>query len=424
MTKYRQRINDKVLDRKLKSIGAVLIEGPKWCGKTTTAEQFAKTTIYVADPELQKQYMTMADLSPKKLLEGKTPLLIDEWQLIPKIWDTIRWEVDHRGEVGQFILTGSSVPASFDNTSHTGTGRFAWLLMRPMSLFESGESNGEVSISDMFEGKKEIFARTDIKLTDIAHAACRGGWPKTTTLSKDVSLSLAFDYLDAIVRYDISSVDGVSRDKETAKRLMRVLARHQGTQATIETICQDMETNDGAKITTITVNSYINALKKIFVIEDMRAWNPNLRSKTAIRTSDTRYFIDPSIATAALGISPDDLINDLNTFGFIFETLAARDLRVYADALDASVYHYKDKNGLECDAVIHLRNGKYGLVEIKLGGDKLIEQGAATLLKLSSKIDTDKMYAPSFMMVLTASGDMAYRRKDGVYVVPISCLKY
>lgn len=424
MTKYRQRINDKVLDRKLKSIGAVLIEGPKWCGKTTTAEQFAKTTIYVADPELQKQYMTMADLSPKKLLEGKTPLLIDEWQLIPKIWDTIRWEVDHRGEVGQFILTGSSVPASFDNISHTGTGRFAWLLMRPMSLFESGESNGEVSISDMFEGKKEIFARTDIKLTDIAHAACRGGWPKTTTLSKDVSLSLAFDYLDAIVRYDISSVDGVSRDKETAKRLMRVLARHQGTQATIETICQDMETNDGAKITTITVNSYINALKKIFVIEDMRAWNPNLRSKTAIRTSDTRYFIDPSIATAALGISPDDLINDLNTFGFIFETLAARDLRVYADALDASVYHYKDKNGLECDAVIHLRNGKYGLVEIKLGGDKLIEQGAATLLKLSSKIDTDKMYAPSFMMVLTASGDMAYRRKDGVYVVPISCLKY
>lgn len=423
MKKYKQRITDKVLAKKLQAKGAVLIEGPKWCGKTTTAEQISKSILYMADPEKKAQNLTMADISPKRLLAGDNPRLIDEWQLAPKLWDAVRFEVDHRDELGLFILTGSSVPVDSGEISHSGTGRFAWLLMRPMSLYESGESSGKISLNVLFSNPGEIFAENQLDLNSLAFLTCRGGWPLATTLSGDIALEQAFDYYDAVVNSDISKVDGVSRNPERVRSLMRSYARNQGTQAAHEVLCEDIATNDSSSFNSDTVYSYINALKKIFVIEDMEAWNPNLRSKTAIRTSNTRYFVDPSIAVAALGVGPDDLISDLNTFGLLFETLCIRDLRVFADALDGKVYHYRDKSGLECDAVVHLRNSNYGLIEIKLGGDKLIEEGAANLKILRDKIDTDKMKAPSFLMVLTGTGDFAYKRPDGVFVVPIGCLK-
>lgn len=423
MKKYKNRIADKLLLKKLSGKGAVLVEGPKWCGKTTTCEQIAKSVLYMADPEKQKQNMTMVDISPKTLLHGETPRLIDEWQLAPKLWDAVRFEVDHREELGQFILTGSAVPASYENIHHTGTGRFAWVRMRPMSLYESGESTGQVSLKELFNRPDEIFGKNEIDLSALAFLVCRGGWPRATEMNGEIALEQAFDYYDAVVNSDVSRIDGVIRNPERVRRLMKSYARNQGTQTTKEKICKDMSVNDSETLDSNTVYSYILALKKIFVIEDMPAWNPNIRSKTAIRTSDTRYFIDPSIATAALGLGPEDLISDLNTFGFLFETMCVRDLRVFADSINGNVYHYRDKSGLECDAVVHLRNGSYGLIEIKLGGDKLIEEGAETLKELKEKIDTDMMKEPSFLAVVVGVGDYAYRRSDGVYVVPIGCLK-
>lgn len=421
--KYKERIADRMLKRKLKGKGAVLIEGPKWCGKTTTAEQVASTIIYMDDPSDNEQNLKMANINPQVLLRGKTPILLDEWQLAPKLWDTIRFEVDHRNDLGQFILTGSAVPASTESIHHSGTGRFAWLTMRPMSLFESGESSGEVSLDNLFQTPDQISGTNQLKIEDLAFLICRGGWPRASTMEGEVALDQAKDYFDAVTKSDISRVDGVKRNTERVKRLMRSYARHQGAQAPVTTIMDDMQANDSEAAEVRTVNSYIEALKKIFVVEDSLAWNPILRSKTAIRTSDTRYFVDPSIAVAALGLGPHDLVQDLNTMGLLFETLCVRDLRVFADALDGQVYHFRDKAGLECDAVVHLRNGKFGLIEVKLGGDKLIEEGAATLKSLSGKIDTDKMNAPSFLMVLTGTGKYAYRREDGVYVVPVGCLK-
>ena len=423
MEKYKSRIADEILERKLKGKGAVLIEGPKWCGKTTTAEQIAKSVLYMADPANGEQNLTLADINPSLLLTGDTPRLIDEWQLAPKLWDAIRFEVDHRGEEGQFILTGSAVPVDRNKIVHTGTGRFSWLLMRPMTLYESGESTGTVSLKDLFDGLSTINGINNLSLEDIAYLCCRGGWPRSIFLDKDIALDSAFDYYDAIVNSDMSRVDGVNRNPLRVKNLMRSYARNIGSQASIETIKNDMVNNDSFDLDTDTVFSYINALKKIFVIEESPAWNPNLRSKAAIRTSDTRYFIDPSIATASLGIGPEDLINDLNTFGLVFETLCIRDLRVYAESINGNVYHYRDSSSLECDAVIHLRNGSYGLVEIKLGGDRLIDEGAKNLIKLQNKIDTEKMKKPSFMMVLTATGNYAYKRDDDVYVIPVGCLK-
>ena len=423
MEKYKSRIADEILERKLKGKGAVLIEGPKWCGKTTTAEQISKSVLYMADPANGEQNLTLADINPSLLLTGDTPRLIDEWQLAPKLWDAIRFEVDHRGEEGQFILTGSAVPVDRNKIVHTGTGRFSWLLMRPMTLYESGESTGTVSLKDLFDGLSTINGINNLSLEDIAYLCCRGGWPRSIFLDKDIALDSAFDYYDAIVNSDMSRVDGVNRNPLRVKNLMRSYARNIGSQASIETIKNDMINNDSFALDTDTVFSYINALKKIFVIEESPAWNPNLRSKAAIRTSDTRYFIDPSIATASLGIGPEDLINDLNTFGLVFETLCIRDLRVYAESINGNVYHYRDSSSLECDAVIHLRNGSYGLVEIKLGGDRLIDEGAKNLIKLQNKIDTEKMKKPSFMMVLTATGNYAYKRDDDVYVIPVGCLK-
>lgn len=423
MKEYKKRIADQILEKKLKGKGAVLIEGTKWCGKTTTAEQIAKSILYMARPEDKEQNLTLADINPSLLLAGEVPRLIDEWQLAPKLWDAVRFEVDHRGEEGQFILTGSSVPASMENVSHTGTGRFSWLTMRPMSLFESGESNGEVSLNNLFNNPQKISAINNLTLNDIAFLCCRGGWPRSVFMDNDIALEQAYDYYDAVVNSDISRVDGINRTPERVKNLMRSYARNIGTQASYETIKEDMIKNDTNSLDSDTVYSYINALKKIFVVEESPAWNPNLRSKIATRTSETRYFVDPSIGVAALGIGPDDLINDLRTFGLVFEAMCIRDLRVYADANNGKVYHYRDSSGLECDAVIHLRNGSYGLIEIKLGGDKLIQEGAENLLKLRSKIDTEKMNNPSFMMILTATGNYAYKREDGIFVVPIGCLK-
>nr|WP_318680293.1 DUF4143 domain-containing protein [uncultured Treponema sp.] len=423
MGKYKPRITDILIERKLRGKGALLIEGPKWCGKTTTAEQFSKSILYMSKPEDVSSNLMMADINPSKLLEGETPRLIDEWQIAPKLWDAVRFEVDHRENYGHFILTGSAVPPKTDEIFHTGTGRFAWIKMRPMSLYESGESTGEVSLKEMFNQPEQLIATNKLNIDDLAFLICRGGWPEAVNMDKDVALDQAFDYYNAIVNTDISRVDDVKRDPERAKRLMKSYARNQGSQTAYTVIRDDIAANDSELITDDTVYAYTNALRKIFVIEDMPAWNPNLRSKTAIRTSDTRYFIDSSIATASLGLGPDDLIKDLNTMGLFFETMCVRDLRIYAESIDGEVFHYRDKSGLECDTIVHLRNGSFGLIEIKLGGDKLIEEGAKNLKTFSNKIDTDKMKAPSFLMVLTGTGNFAYRRDDGVYVVPIGCLK-
>lgn len=423
MKTYRKRIADDVLKRKLEGKGAVLIEGPKWCGKTTTAEQISASVLYMDEPEKKAQNITMSELNPKRLLSGATPRLIDEWQLAPKLWDAIRFEVDHRGELGQFVLTGSAVPPDTSEITHSGTGRFTWLTMRPMSLYESGDSTGEVSLRSLFNQPENLDAGSSLDIDRLAFLICRGGWPQAVGMRDEIALEQAVDYYDAVVHSDINRADDVQKNPERVKRLMRSYARNQGTQTPNTAIAKDIAANDEAAFDTETVASYLNALRKIFVVEDMPAWNPNLRSKTAIRSSDTRYYVDPSIAVAALGVGPQDLLSDLNTFGFLFEALCVRDLRVFSDALNGSVYHYRDKDGLECDAVIHLRNGQYGLIEIKLGGDKLIKEGAESLLALSEKLDTDKMKKPSFLMVLTGLGDFAYRRPDGVYVVPIGCLK-
>ena len=295
--------------------------------------------------------------------------------------------------------------------------------MRPMSLYESGDSTGEVSLSDLFDGLEEIDGENHISIGRLVFLVCRGGWPQAVDMRDEIALDQAMDYYDAVVRSDINRADNVQKNPERVKRLMRSYARNQGSQVANTLIATDIAANDEAPMSEETVASYLSALRKIFVVEDMPAWNPNLRSKTAIRSSNTRYYIDPSIAAAALGIGPNDLVNDLKTFGFLFETLCVRDLRVFADALNGEVYHYRDKDGQECDAVVHIRNGHYGLIDIKLGGDKLIEEGAESLKSMQNKIDTDKMKAPSFLMVLTGTGDYAYCRQDGVYVVPIGCLK-
>ncbi len=424
MMAYKSRIADRILRRRLMGSGAVLIQGPKWCGKTTTAERQAKSLVYMDDPEYLDQNIELANLSPKKLLEGATPRLVDEWQLAPQLWDAARFEVDHRNAEGQFIFTGSAVPAETDKIHHTGTGRFAWMTMRTMSLFESGESVGEVSLANLFDNAGcDVSGTNQLNIDSLAWLICRGGWPRATTIDKDVALDMAYNYYEAVVNSDLSRVDGIRRDAERVKRILRSLARNQCAQISVSTICADIENNDTVAASRLTVASYIDALKKIFVLEDSSAWNPNLRSKTAIRSSETRYFSDPSIGIAALGIGPNDLINDLCTMGLFFESMCVRDLRVYADALEGQIYHYRDSSGLECDAVLHLRNGNYGLIEIKLGGEKNIEEGAGNLKNLASKIDTLKMKSPSFLMVLTGTSRYAVRRNDGVYVVPVGCLK-
>ena len=421
---YRERIIDAQLREQLDCMGGVLVEGPKWCGKTTSAEHAAGSIIYLNDPEQQSTYMTLVESQPSFLLEGAVPRLVDEWQMAPKLWDTARFLIDRRKQPGQFIFTGSSVPADTSMIDHSGAGRFAWLRMRPMTLWEAGASNGAVSLASQFSGTAPAAAATQkTDLGAVATLLCRGGWPGSLGMSDEAALKIPYNYVDAVCKTDISRVDGVRRDASFTRRLLRSYARNQGQQVSIAALYQDLVANEGGALSEDTIASYITALKKVFVVEDVEAWNPNLRSRTAIRSSDTRYFVDPSIAAAALGVGPADLMNDLNTFGLLFETLCVRDLRVFAEALGGHVYHYRDKNGLEADAVVHLRDGRYGLVEVKLGGETLINEGAASLLTLARKIDTTKMKAPSFLMVLTAVGDIAYRRPDGVMVVPVRGLR-
>lgn len=422
MVAYKPRIADKLLARKMAGKGAVLIEGPKWCGKTTTAKQQAKSMLNLGESNVLRQSLQMMELSPITLLEGDTPRLIDEWQTIPPLWDTIRSEVDRRGDFSQFILTGSSVLPDAESTIHSGTGRFARIKMRPMSLLESGESTGSVSLTKLFKGEPLKPQVNQKGLEDIAYYTCRGGWPQATLLEGEIALDQALDYFDSVVERDIQRVDGVKRNADRARLLLRSYARHISQQVSYATIKADMLSNDSQTLDEDTVADYIKALKRLFVIEDLEAWNPNIRSKAAIRTSDTRHFVDPSIGTAALGLVPKDLMNDLESFGLFFEDLAVRDLRIFADVLDGRLYHYRDSSGLECDTVLHRRNGTYALIEIKLGGEKAIEEAADSMKQLAETIDHTRMPQPAFLMVLTAVGPYAYRRPDGVFVVPITCL--
>lgn len=423
MVKYKHRIADRILERKVLGKGAVLIEGPKWCGKTTTAKQLSKSILDLGDSSVLMQSSQLIEIGPKALLEGKTPRLIDEWQALPTIWDCIRSEVDRRGEPSQFILTGSSVLPEAEETIHSGTGRFAYIKMRTMSLYESGESTGSISLSDLFEGKSFEVLQNEMDIDELAYLICRGGWPWATLIPKEVALDQAFDYVDSVVQKDIQRVDKIKRSPDRARLLLRSYARNISQQISYATIRKDMLANDASTLDEDTVADYVKALKKLFVIEDLAAWNPNIRSKAAIRTSDTRHFVDPSIGTAALRLGPKDLINDLQSFGLFFEDLVVRDLRVYAEVLDGELYHYRDSSGLECDTVLHRRNGSYALLEVKIGGENRINEGAANLLALAKNIDTNKMSAPSFMAVIIGVGKYAYQRKDGVYVIPIGCLK-
>ncbi len=415
---YISRISDKLLKKMLESTGAVLVEGAKWCGKTQSSLQAAKSVVYMQDPDEGPGYLAMADTKPSLLLEGEPPLLLDEWQMAPVLWDAVRFAVDKRGLMGQFILTGSTTPS--DNlTVHSGTGRIARMRMRPMSLYESNESNGKVSLSNLFDGETDIGAKSTLTIEQTANAICRGGWP-SAVISRKQFPQMAMNYVDAVINMDIQRVDGVEKDPERVRLLLQSLARNISTMASARTIMDDMQVN-GSSITDKTLSSYLNALRRIFVVEDVPAWQPLLRSKTAIRTANKRQFVDPSIATAVMRTNAEGVLRDFKTFGFLFESLCTRDLRVYAQDADGVVFHYRDKSELESDLVIKLHDGRWAAIEVKLGM-KQIEEAAVNLIKLSQKIDTEKMNQPSFLMVLTG-GQVAYKRSDGVLVVPIGCLR-
>jgi Predicted ATPase (AAA+ superfamily) len=414
---YISRIIDPYINELLEYTGAVLIEGTKGCGKTRTAKEHARSDISLQDPMNSESYFKIAATKPSILLEGETPRLIDEWQLIPTLWNGIKYLVDERGGTGQFILTGSATPPE-DDKRHSGAGRISRILMRPMSLFESGESNGRISLNGLFRGDTFEEEISQLTLENMTVALIRGGWPRTIGENERYAELYVKNYVDAIVNADVSNVDGVRRNPTAVMQLLRSLSRNISTVANIPTIKKDM---DGLEnISEKTIAEYINVLKRIYVVEDLPAWNPSLRSSTAVRTSPKRHFVDPSIAVSVMRTNRKDLLMDFNTLGLLFESLCIRDLRVYAQSIDGDLFHYRDSNGLEADAIIHLRDGKWGAIEIKLGTGE-IDKAAKNLLKLNSSIDTDRMRAPSFMMVLTA-GKYAYRRNDGIYVVPIGCL--
>ncbi len=421
--KYRPRVTDAELREKLECTGAVLIEGAKWCGKTTSAEHAAGDVVHIDDPSKQAEYQNMVRLAPLKLLEGKPPLLLDEWQLLPSLWDAVRYEVDQRDALGQFILTGSATPADMSQVHHSGAGRIARLKMRPMSLFESGESSGEVSLAQLFAGDLDVQGQRAMDLDELAFVIARGGWPGAIDMPERLALQPAQNYYDAIVHADISRVDGVRRNNVRAAALLRSYARLTGTQAKLPSFVADMQANRATPLAADTISSYIDALEKIFVIEDAENWSPRLRTRSAVRTTRTHYFTDPSIAVAALGVGPGDLVNDLSSMGLLFENLALRDLRVYTGALGGDVHHFLDRNGTEVDALVRLRNGHYGIIEIKLGVHQA-DEAAASLLKFAKMVDTNHSPAPSFMMVLVGVGKYAYRRpEDGVIVAPLCTLK-
>ncbi len=403
----------------LSTAGALLIEGPKWCGKTWVGRHIANSVLYMQDPDRGKVYRQIADTTPSQLLRGEKPRLIDEWQESPELWDAVRFDVDQTGEWGQYILTGSSSPHDDEKPRHTGTGRFASLRMRPMSLWESKESSGEVSLADLFAGRTDIIGESPLSIKDLARIIARGGWPEAVAKRND-SPQIARNYVDAIVNTEVSNSDGVSRNPQRVRQLLRSYARNISTMAAQTTILADVKAND-VSFSEVTLYDYLNALRRIFLIEDIPAWKPSLRSKTAIRTSNKRQFVDPSVAVAILRANAESVLDDFEYFGFLFESLVTRDLRVYSQCLDGEIFHYRDKTELEADLIIHLHDNRWAAVEVKLG-NKEIEEGAAHLLALQNRVDQDKVGAPSFLMIVTG-GQYAYRRKDGVYVVPIGCLK-
>ena len=424
-TEYKKRVVDDILDFYLECMGAVLIEGPKWCGKTRTGEEHAKSVIKLQDPDNVDKYRAAVKVKPTLLLEGPTPRLIDEWQDFPILWNAVRHLVDERGEDGQFILTGSAVPREEkedeESPRHTGTGRIVRMRMRPMSLWESGESTGEISLSSLFDGAGEVNGRSRVGVDELAHLVCRGGWPQSVLAKTPRAAYMkSSSYVDEVVHEDVHRVDGVERNPDRVRNLLRSLARNISTLTTAETILRDLKTNDPT-ICEKTLSSYLNALRKIFLVEDVPAWSPSLKSRLAIRSAAKRQFVDPSVATAVLGATPRRLLNDFRSFGSLFESLCVRDMRVYAQPLDGEVRHYRDQTGLEADMIVVLKDGRWGAVEVKLGaGD--IDSAADVLKKLKAKVDVSRMGHPSFLMVLTGT-DLGYTRKDGVIVCPLGCLK-
>jgi predicted AAA+ superfamily ATPase len=418
---YLRRISDEKLRLFLQAKGAVLIEGPKWCGKTSSAEEVAGSVLYMQDPDKAAMYRATAQSKPSLLLEGETPRLLDEWQVAPELWNAVRFAVDKRRAVGQFILTGSVIPTRTDDM-HTGTGRIARMKMRTMSLYETLDSTGEVSLEALFDGETEMDGTSNITIEQYAFLISRGGWPAVAHEKKDekIALTVSTDYVEAVANEDISQADGIEKDPERVKALLRSISRSISCEAKTMTLVNDLVANDES-LSHITVDSYLKALKKIFVIEDLPAWSAKLRSKTAMRTTAKRHFTDPSIATASLRATPKRLLADFNTFGLLFESLCIRDLRIYAESIAGSVYHYRDKSGLEVDAIVQLADGRWGAVEIKLGAGE-VDKACDNLLKLAQVVDTERMNEPSFLMVLTGT-EYAFRMKNGVWIVPLGCLK-
>lgn len=418
--KYMPRLADAKLALSLQAMGAVLIEGPKWCGKTSTGEHVAKSALYMQDPDFFEENMLKAKTKPSLLLEGETPRLLDEWQVAPVLWNAVRFAVDKRHKTGQFILTGSVVPARTDDM-HSGTGRISRMKMRTMSMYESGESSGEISITDIFNGKADMFGKSKITLEQLAFILTRGGWPAAVNEKNEIlAQKKVYDYYEAVVNEDISRVDNVSKNPDRVRGLMRSISRNISSEAGTTTILSDLLANDES-LSQVTVDLYINALKQLFVIDDLPAWSLRLRSKTAIRTTAKRHFSDPSIAAAALGATSKRLFNDFNTFGLLFEALCVRDLRVYADSIDGNVFHYRDASGTEVDVIIQLNDGRWGAIEVKMGAG-FIEEASNNLLKFKDSVDTSKMQEPSFLMVLTAT-ETAFQMDNGVWIVPLGCLK-
>jgi len=419
MKEYRPRIADRELEIMLKSFGAVSIVGPKWCGKTTTAEQVAKSAAYMQDPDKKKDYKLMMDVRPSMILEGERPRLIDEWQEEPSIWDAVRFSVDKQSEEGMYILTGS-VTIDESKIMHSGAGRIGRMRMSTMSLSESGDSTGEVSLSKMLSGD-EVSGISHHSLDDVAALVVRGGWPKTVGKEPMVAYRHIRDYCETILRSEVKTADGVSRDSERMRWVLKSISRNISTPAPDTTIIADIEKKDRGSLHINTLRAYEKALSEIHVIDDLTAWTPKLRSRATIKMSDTRHLADPAIAAYFLGASAGDLTADMNTFGLLFESMVIRDLRAYTRPLGGEVFHYRDRDGLEADAVVHLHNGKWGAVEVKLGAG-MIEDAARNLLKLKDKVECETMGSPSFLAVVTAT-QYAYTRKDGVHVVPIGCLR-
>jgi uncharacterized protein len=414
---YAARVVDDELKARLSSAGAVVLEGPKACGKTATARQVAASEVLL---DIDAAARAAVGVDPTLVLDGATPRLVDEWQVEPAVWNHVRRTVDERNRPGQFILTGSAVPAD-DITRHTGAGRISRLQMRPMSLFESGHSSGEISLAEIFNGRPPRSPDSGLTVAGLVDRVCVGGWPGFQRLSVEDALIAVSAYLDEIRRTDISRVDRTRRDPDRVAKLLRSLARNTATAAAVTKLAADTGGADGP-LTRDTVYDYLSALERIMVIEDQPAWSPHLRSRSQARVAAKRHFVDPSLAVAALGASPQRLLKDLNFLGFLFESLVIRDLRVYAQASDAQVFHYRDNTELEVDAIVETRDGRWAAFEVKLGGEVPIDDGATSLLKFRGRVDMTKIGAPALLAVIVASG-YGYVRPDGVAIIPVGTLK-